>query len=215
MKAYRSPKTVCLVILFLLLSAGDLSADYLRSFGGSGEEAETPPPPSRFAVYGKILYHTFWKQGLLNFNGEVYGRPGLGVSDLTGMGGEIEFDYHWRPYLVFAATLGGYQGKSGKYNLDIVTAYVLGTAKLQKTGRIADYYVGAGFGGYFSRMDADGTANALKPGMHGLLGINFHVTPKWDILLEDRLALTLSAEEGFGDLDLGGNFLMLGAGYKF
>lgn len=214
MKAYRSPKTVCLLVLFLLLSAGDLSADYLRSFGGSGEEAEKPPPPTRFSVYGKILYHTFWKQGLLN-NGEAFGRPGLGVGDLTGMGGEIEFDYHWRPYVVFAATLGGYQGKSDQYQIDIFTGYVLGTAKLQKTGRIADYYIGAGLGGYYSRLEAEGTANALKPGMHGLIGLNVHVTPKWDILLEDRVAVTLRAEEGFGDLDLGGNFLLLGAGYRF
>jgi len=213
-KAYRSPKTVCLLVLFLLISAGDLSADYLRSFGGSGEEAETPPPPTRFCVYGKILYHTFWKQGLLD-NGEAFGRPGLGVSDLDGFGGEIEFDYHWKPYVVFAATLGGYQGKSDLYKIDIFTGYVLGTAKLQKTGRIADYYLGAGLGGYYSRLKAEGTANALKPGIHGLIGINFHVTPKWDILVEDRLALTLHAEEGFGDLDLGGNFLLLGAGYRF
>lgn len=214
MKAYRGAKTGCLIVIFLLFSAGDLSADYLRSFGGSGEEAETLPSPPRFSLYGKAVYHTFWKQGLLD-NGEAYGRPGLGVSDLAGFGGEIEFNYHWRPYLVFAGTLGGYQGTSDAYKIDIFTGYLLATAKLQKAGRIADYYLGAGLGAYFSRLEADGTASALKPGIHGLIGINIHVTPKWDILLEDRLAFTLHAEEGFGDLDLGGNFLMLGAGYKF
>ena len=64
-------------------------------------------------------------------------------------------------------------------------------------------------------MDADGTSTALKPGIHGLIGISVHVTQRWDILLEDRLAFTLKAEEGFGDLDLGGNFLLLGCAYNF
>jgi hypothetical protein len=42
-----------------------------------------------------------------------------------------------------------------------------------------------------------------------------HVTPRWSILLEDRAAFTMRAEEGFGDLDLGGNFIMLGGSRRF
>jgi hypothetical protein len=126
------------------------------------------------------------------------------------VGGEVEFDYHLRPYIVLSGTLGGYQGKSDLYKIDILTGYVLATAKLQKVTRFADYYVGAGLGGYFSRMKADGTSHALKPGLHGLIGLRVHVAPKWSVLLEDRMAFTMHAEEGFGDLDLGGNFVMLG-----
>ena len=210
-----SRKIGCLLVVFLLFSVGDLSAeDYPRSFGESGEEKGAQAPPPRFSVSGKVLYHTFWKQGLLD-NGDAYGRPGLGTSDLAGFGGEFDFDYHWKPFAVFTATLGGYQGSTGEHKIDIITGYFLGTAKLQKSGRIADYYVGAGVGGYFSRIDADGTANALKPGVHCLLGIKVHVTQRWSVFLEDRLALTMRAGGGFGDLDLGGNFLLLGGSYRF
>ena len=115
-----------------------------------------------------------------------------------------------RPFLVVSGTLGGYQGKTDQYKIEILTGYALATAKLQKVTRFADYYVGAGVGAYFSRMKADGTSNALKPGLHGLIGLRVHVTPRWSVLLEDRMAFTFHAEEGFGDLDLGGNFVMLG-----
>lgn len=208
-----NPKIGCFLALFILvfMSVADLSA---QSAGEIGVEDETLSSPSRFSVSGKISYHTFWKQGLLK-NGAAYGRPGLGVGSLTGVGGEIELDYHWRPFMVFAVTLGGYQGKSNEHKVEVFTGYGLVTAKLQKVTRIADYYVGAGVGGYFSRMKADDTSYALKPGMHGLIGIRVHVTPAWSILLEDRLAFTMRAEEGFGDLDLGGNFLLLGGAHRF
>jgi hypothetical protein len=210
-----SQKIECLLVVFLLFSVGDLSAaSNLGSFGGSGEEKVAQASPPRFSVSGKILYHTFWKQGLLD-NGDAYGRPGLGTSDLAGFGGEFDFDYHWKPFAVFTATLGAYQGSTGEHKIDIVTAYFLATAKLQKSGRIADYYVGAGVGGYFSQIDADGTAHALKPGVHGLIGIKVHVTQRWSVFLEDRLAITMRAGGGFGDLDLGGNFLLLGGSYRF
>ena len=208
-----NPKIGCLLVVFflVLVSVGDLSAQYA---GESGVEDKALSSPSRFSVSGKIAYHTFWKQGLLE-NGEAFGRPGLGVGSLAGVGGEIELDYHWRPFMVFAVTLGGYQGKSNEHKVEVITGYGLVTAKLQKVTRIADYYVGAGLGGYFSRMEADGTAYALKPGMHGLIGIRVRVTPAWSILLEDRLAFTMRAEEGFGDLDLGGNFVLLGGSHHF
>jgi hypothetical protein len=207
-------KTGLLLVGCVLISAGDVSADYMRSFGQQGEEDTAQSAPRRYSVSGKLGYHTFWKTGLLE-NGDAYGRPGLGVGNLAGLAGEIEFNYKWRPFLVFAATLGGYQGKTDQYNIDIFTGYVLGTAKLQKSGRIADYYLGAGIGAYFSRMKAEGTSTALKPGFHGLIGITFHVTRRWDIVLEDRMAFTVHAEEGFGDLDLGGNFVLLGCAYNF
>lgn len=177
-------------------------------------EPKADPVFHRFSVSGKVSYHTFWKQGLLR-NGEDFGRPGLGVSDLTGVGGEIEFDYHVKPFLVLSGTIGGYQGKTDLYKIDIITGYVLATAKLQKRTRVADYYVGAGLGGYFSRIKTHDTSYALKPGLHGLIGIRFHVAPRWSVLLEDRLAFTLRAQEGFGDLDLGGNFVMLGGSRHF
>lgn len=206
-----NPKIGFLLVAILLLAAGDLWAQ--PAYESRLEPEETSPPPHRFSVSGKILYHTFWKQGLLE-NGEDYGRPGLGVGDLAGVGGEVEFDYHFRSFMVFSGTLGGYQGKSDQYDIDILTGYVLATAKLQKVNRFADYYVGAGVGGYYSRMKGDGTTNALKPGLHFLIGIRVHVTPKWSILLEDRMAFTFRVEE-FGDLDLGGNFLMLGGSRDF
>jgi hypothetical protein len=205
-----------LLVLFFLFSVGDLSAqDYLRSFGDSGQQEEdTRAAPLRFSVSGKILYHTFWKKGFLD-NGEAYGRPGLSASDLAGVGGEFDFDYHWKPFAVFTATIGGYQGSTGADNIDILTGYFLATAKLQKSGRIADYYIGAGVGGYLSRIDADDTAYTVKPGLHGLIGIKVHVTRRWSVFLEDRLAFTMRAGGGFGDIDLGGNFLLLGGTYRF
>jgi hypothetical protein len=198
------------LVVFLVLSVGDLQA---QDLGDKEAQEETQPLLHRFSVSGKISYHTFWKQGLLE-NGDAYGRPGLGVSNLIGVGGELDLDYHWRPYMVFALTVGAYPGNTDKYKIDIVTGYVLLTAKLQRSGRIADYYLGAGLGGWFSQIDAEGTSSALKPGLHGLIGIKVHVTPRWDVLLEDRMAFTLHAEEGFGDLDLGGNFVLLGGSYN-
>jgi hypothetical protein len=212
-----NPKIGCLLVAFFLVPVGDLSAQFAHESAFEPEPemaAETSPAPHRFSLSGKVSYHTFWKQGLLK-NGADYGRSGLGVSSLSGVGGEIDFDYHWRPFMVFSATLGGYQGKSEEYEIEVITGYLLATAKLQKVTRVADYYVGAGLGAYFSRMKADGTAYALKPGLHGLVGMRFHVTPRWSVLLEDRLAFTLRAEEGFGDLDLGGNFVMLGGSHHF
>jgi hypothetical protein len=202
-----NPKIGFLLVAILLLTVGDLWAQPTHESAFEPEEPE--PSTRRFSVSGKVSYHTFWKQGLLD-NGEAYGRPGLGVGSLTGVGGEIEFDYHVRPFLVVSGTVGGYQGKTDQYKIEILTGYALATAKLQKVTRFADYYVGAGVGAYFSRMKADGTSNALKPGLHGLIGLRVHVTPRWSVLLEDRMAFTLRAEEGFGDLDLGGNFVMLG-----
>jgi len=196
-----------LLVAILLLAVGDLWAQPTHESKFEPEEPDSST--RRFSVSGKVLYHTFWKQGLLD-NGEAYGRPGLGVGSLTGVGGEIEFDYHVRPFLVVSGTVGGYQGNTDQYKIEILTGYALATAKLQKVTQFADYYVGAGLGAYFSRMEADGTSNALKPGLHGLIGLRVHVTPKWSVLLEDRMAFTLRAEEGFGDLDLGGNFVMIG-----
>ncbi len=206
-------KTGCLLVAVLLVAAGNVAAQ-IPYESPYEPDAEKIPYPHRFSISGKVTYHTFWKQGLLK-NGADFGRPGLGVSSLSGVGGEFEFDYHLKPFLVLSATVGGYQGKTEQYKIDIITGYVLATAKIQKVTRLADYYVGAGLGGYFSRIKAEGTSNALKPGIHGLVGIRFHVTPKWSILLEDRLALTMRAEEGFGDLDLGGNFVMLGGSRHF
>ena len=206
-----NPKIGFLLVVILLLAVGDLWAQPTHE--SAFEPKEALPSPHRFSVSGKISYHTFWKLGLLD-NGEAFGRPGLGVGDLTGVGGEVEFDYHFRPFMVFSGTVGGYQGKADQYKIDILTGYVLATAKLQKVTRLADYYVGAGLGAYFSRMKADGTTHALKPGLHGLLGIRVHVAPKWSVLLEDRMAFTFRAED-FGDLDLGGNFVMLGGSRHF
>jgi len=201
-----NPKIGFLLVAILLLAVGDLWAQPTHESSFEPEEADTST--RRFSVSGKISYHTFWKQGLLD-NGEAYGRPGLGVGSLTGVGGEFEFDYHLRPYIVFSGTVGGYQGKTDQYKIDILTGYALATAKLQKVTRFADYYVGAGVGAYFSRMKGEGTTHALKPGLHGLIGLRVHVAPKWSVLLEDRMAFTFRVEE-FGDLDLGGNFVMLG-----
>ncbi len=207
-----NPKIGCLLAVFLLVAVTDLSAQPAYE---SGLESETVSFPHRFSVSGKVAYHTFWKQGLLK-HGAEYGRPGLGVSSLTGVGGEVEFDYHWKPFMVFSGTVGGYQANSDEYDIDLLTGYVLATAKLQKMTHFVDYYVGAGLGGYFSRIKADdGTSYALKPGLHGLVGMRFHVTPVWSILLEDRMAFTMRAEDGFGDLDLGGNFVMLGGSHHF
>ena len=207
-----NPRIGFLLVAILLLAVGDLWAQ--PAYESKFEPEEPDASPRRWSVSGKISYHTFWKQGLLD-NGEAYGRPGLGVSDLAGVGGEVEFDYHIRPYLLVSGTVGGYQGKTDQYKIEIFTGYALATAKLQKVTRFADYYVGAGVGAYYSRMEAEGTSNALKPGIHGLIGLRIHVAPRWSVSIEDRMAFTLRAEEGFGDLDLGGNFVMLGGTRHF
>jgi hypothetical protein len=80
---------------------------------------------------------------------------------------------------------------------------------------LADYYVGAGLGGYYSQIELDGTSDALKPGVHGVAGIRIHVAPSWSLLLEDRLAFTTRAEGGFNSLNLGGNFVLGGVQYQF
>ena len=67
-------KTGFLLVAILLLAAGDLWAQPAHE--SSFEPEETTPYPHRFSVSGKILYHTFWKPGLLD-NGAAYGRPVL------------------------------------------------------------------------------------------------------------------------------------------
>ena len=204
------------VVLFVLLtSAAELNAQAPEEdVAQEGDEVETSAlSASRFSLGLKFAYHTFWKQGLLE-NGEKVGRPGLGAGDLAGIGGELDVDYHLRPYLVLTATAGAYEGGEGSKDIEVMTAYGLLTAKLQNSGDLADYYFGAGFGGYFSRIELDDTSYSLKPGVHALAGIRIHLADSWSLLLEDRLAFTTRAKGGFNGLNLGGNFILGGIQYQ-
>ena len=79
-----NPKIGLLLVTILLLAVGDLWAQPVHQSAFEPEEPDLSP--RRWSVSGKVSYHTFWKQGLLD-NGEAYGRPGLGVGSLTGVGG--------------------------------------------------------------------------------------------------------------------------------
>lgn len=170
---------------------------------------------SRFGMAVKGGYHTFWGWGILGGDGVEYGRPSLKASDLAGLCGELDVDYFFRKNIVFTATVGGYGGRSGKQNMEVIAGYGLLTAKLQRTTRYADYYVGAGLGAYVARMEADDTAWTVQPGVHGIIGMRIFLTPRWSLLVEDRVALTVRALGGFGKMDLGGNFVLLGTAYRF
>lgn len=201
-------------LFFVFFMALGLAVQGAQASQETGEKDDGQESSYRFFLNVKGAWHTFWSAGLFE-HGAEYGRPGLGANDMQGLGGEVDLDFQFRHYLVFTATVGAYEGSANQYDIDVITAYGLLTAKLQNVGNMADYYVGLGLGGYFSRMSADGTSYTFKPGAHGLVGIRFHLTPSWDLLLEDRLAFTLRAKGGFGDLDLGGNFVLLGCSYRF
>ncbi len=209
----KGVKIGVLLWVFWAMWIAGVSAQGRAERGDEETEGAAQSTGSRFSVGVKGFYHTFWKQGLLDNGGGEYGRPGLDTGSVDGLGGEVDLDYTWKPWAVFTFTAGAYQGGEGAHKIDVVTGYGLLTAKLQRVGEMADYYVGAGFGGYFSRMKADGTAYALKPGVHVLLGIRIHVDPRWSILIEDRAAFTSHANGGFGGLDLGGNFVLVGCSY--
>jgi len=167
---------------------------------------------SKFALSAKIGWHWFWNSGVLRASGD----SGVSSSDLMGPIGEIDVDYFFREWLVFTLTTGGYGANLSQYDQGYLTGYGLLSAKLQKPGRIVDYYVGAGFGAYLARVSNNvDTAYALKPGLHALVGLRFHLTPAWSLLIEDRVAFTLKAKGLFESLDLGGNQLFLGASYRF
>ena len=170
--------------------------------------------PSRFSIGLKGGLHLYWKTGLLA-NPAEYGRPGMGVTDLLGFCGEVDLNYHMKDYLVLTVTGGGYEASSEEYDISFLTGYGLLTVNLVSSRRSADYYVGFGVGGYWSHIDADGTAEALKPGIHGTIGVRISLAPGWSLILEDRLAYTLQAKGGFGDMNLGGNFFLIGCSYRF
>jgi len=179
--------------------------------GGGGPGGDSS---YRVLLNVKGCWHTFWKTGLFEHSAD-YGRPTLGASDMQGFGGEVEAEVLFRRYFLLAATVGAYEGSASRFDVNLITAYGLVTAKLQNPGKLADYYVGLGLGGYLSRIRADGTALSLQPGAHAVVGIRVHLTPAWSLLLEDRLAFSLRAKGGFGNLDLGGNFALIGGSYRF
>jgi len=169
---------------------------------------------SAFALGVKMGWHWFFEQGVLTYSSNPY--YGVSAGDLQGLNGELDFDYFFREWLVFTATAGGYGANLSRYSQDYITGYGLLSAKLQRPGNWADYYVGAGVGGYLSRVSNEvDTAYALQPGLHVLLGIRFHLTREWSLLLEDRAAFTLMAQGLFKSLNLGGNHLFLGTSYRF
>ena len=59
-----NPKIGLLLVAILLLAVGDLWAQ--PTYESVFEPEETTSSPHRFSVSGKISYHTFWKQGLLD-----------------------------------------------------------------------------------------------------------------------------------------------------
>lgn len=205
---------VLFFVFFVVLGLITQGSQASQEEGETVEKGDSQESQYRFFLNVKGTWHMFWNAGLLE-HGADYGRPELGANDMQGLGGEVDLDFEFRHYLVFTATVGAYEASADKSDVDLITTYGLLTAKLQNPGKIADYYIGLGMGGYFSRMDADGTSYTFKPGVHGLAGMRIHLTPHWDLLLEDRLAFTLRAKGGFGDLDLGGNFALVGCSYRF
>ena len=171
-------------------------------------------PAYRLFLNVKGAWHTLWKAGLFEHSAD-YGRPTLGANDMQGIGGEAEVELLLKRYFLVSATLGAYEGSASKFDVSLISGYGLITAKLQNPGELADYYVGLGLGGYLTRLSADGTATALQPGAHAVAGIRIHLAPSWSLLVEDRLAFTLRAKGGFGNVDLGGNFALLGCSYCF
>jgi hypothetical protein len=176
------------------------------------KEPSSSSSPFDFGVKG--CFHSFWSKSLSQ-NGENTGGPGLSAGDFNGLGGEADLDYFYSRYWVFTLTAGMYEGSEHEKDVSIITGYGLLTAKLQKPGELADYYIGAGVGGYIGRIEAGDTAYSLKPGIHALIGIRIHVNSDWSILLEDRPAFSLNAQGRFGGLNLGGNFVLLGCSYRF
>jgi len=169
---------------------------------------------SPFALSVKMGWHWFWNSGVFKYSSQPY--YDVSASDLQGPNGELDLDYFFREWLVFTVTAGGYGANLSKYSQDYITGYGLLSAKLQRAGGFVDYYVGAGIGAYLSRVSNQvDTAYALQPGVHALLGLRFHVTPAWSVLLEDRVAFTLKAQGLFESLDLGGNHLFVGGSYRF
>lgn len=180
------------------------------------DTVESPATAARspFGLSVKMGWHWFWNSGVFKYSGHPY--YDVTPDDMQGPNGELDFDYYFREWLVFTLTAGGYGASLSRYSQDYITGYGLLSAKLRRAGRFVDYYVGAGFGGYLSRVsNPAGTAYAMQPGIHALLGMRFNVTPAWSILLEDRVAFTLKAQGMFHSLDLGGNHLFLGASYRF
>lgn len=201
-----------LLSLSLVLTVATVASAQDSKEGGEMNASPSAQHPLFLNVKG--AWHSFWKSGVF-LHGEAYGRPGFDAGDLQGIGGEVEVDYQIRKFLLLSAAAGAYEGNSDRHDVTLITAYGLATAKLQNTQKYADYYVGLGVGAYFGHMDADGTSVALKPGVHGVAGVRIHLTPDWSVLLEDRLAFALRAKGGFGDIDLGGNFVLLGCSYRF
>jgi len=201
-----------LLLLFLILFGATVASAQDSQEAGEKDRAPSDQRPLFLNVKG--AWHSFWSSGVFR-NGAAYGRPGFDAADMQGVGGEVEVDYQIRKYLLFSAAVGGYQGNSERHNVSLITAYGIATAKLQNKMKSLDYYAGLGVGGYFTYLDADGTSNAFQPGVHGVVGVRIHLTPAWSLLLEDRVAFTMRAKSGFGDIDLGGNFVLLGCSYQF
>ncbi len=170
--------------------------------------------PSKFSVGLKVAHHMFWGHGLF-VQGEKFGMPNLSASDLAGPGFELDFDFDWRSSLVFSATAGGYQGTNTEYNIDLYAVYVLGALKIVRQTKYVDYYTGFGFGIYYCSLEANERISTQQPAIHILVGLRIPISTSWSILLEDRIAFSQRANDGFKGMNLGGNFGLFGVSYHF
>ena len=192
----------------------DVQIEPIADIDTEEEEAPVEDSSSRVSIGLKMAYHLFWSQGLLA-HGEDHGLPNLTANDLSGPGIELDVDFDWGSYLILSMTVGAYQGISTENNIDLYTAYGLGTVKIINRTQYADYYTGLGLGVYYGNMEAGDTVDSLKPGVHVLVGIRIPLTSQVSLLLEDRVAFSQKAKGGFKDMNLGGNFALLGCSYHF
>ncbi len=146
------------------------------------------------------------------------GDPVQSSSPWNGIG-MVSFGYKPEAYLHVALEVGyafdSFKLKSG--NLGITSVPVVASARFAPWAWQLYPYAGVG-GGYmlnfFSGVPSGEKENHTYSG-HVLVGLAYDITRQWTIYLEDRYALSLPDVVPIGELQTGGNMILLGLNFVF
>ena len=144
--------------------------------------------------------------------------PVLSDSPWSGVG-MVTFGYKPEVYLHVALEVGyafdSFKLQSG--TLGITSVPVVATVRFTPFAWQLYPYAGAG-GGYmlnfFSGVPSGERENHTYSG-HALLGIAFDITRQWTVFAEDRYAISLPDIVPIGELQTGGNMILLGVNFVF
>ncbi|MBI3610562.1 MAG: S8 family serine peptidase [Nitrospirae bacterium] len=172
----------------------------------------------------KLGYHRYDTSKYFDTNSGLLSR-----NDLSGLSGELEYQWRWREEYGLTVTTGRYAQEADLKNvccqrISFSTAYVLITPTRYATLRFwkpVQWYIGGGIGYYYFKRKLHGliedrlTDNLA--GIHAVIGLEWPVMQQFSILTEARYAVAnVKSADAFDDsLNVGGFNYSLGLSWRF